>query len=198
MAGAAFAFCGYTLSTINLTPLLLGLPWIPMTLGLTHRALRDKRSLAPAAIAAAMPLFGAAAELTAMLFVTLIVWVAFARIEVSKRTRVLALAVVMFFAVALSLVQTLPATSVIAQSSRNAKRSYDAFSSYSVHPKRLPELIAPQYLGDTGSMDESRYHGHQLESRGFPYILSLYLGAPLLLVALARRTRGFMSAKTRP
>lgn len=184
VAGAAFAFCGYTLSTGNLPLLLMALPWVPMTLGLTHRALRDHRSLAPAAIAAAMPFYCAAAELAGMLFITLVIWIAAARVNVSRKTKVIAGVIVIAFAVALSLAVILPATNVIAQSSRNAKRSYEAFSSWSLHPKRLPELIAPQYLGDTGSMDERRYHGHALESLGFPYILSVYFGVPMLMLAI--------------
>src|SRR5712692_6121345 len=49
VTGAVFALSGFALSTLNLMPWLLGLPWIPLTIGLLHRALRDGRSVAPAA-----------------------------------------------------------------------------------------------------------------------------------------------------
>lgn len=185
VAGAVFAFCGYTLSTASLMPLLLGLPWIPMTVGLAHRALRDGRSIVPAAFAAAMPLFGAAVELTAMLFAVLAVWIAFARIAAPPRRRAIAFAIVAVGAAGLSLVVTLPASSVIAQSVRGERRSYESFSSWSVSPLRLPELAIPRYLGDTDTLRETRYWGRSLETGRFPYILSLYLGIPTLLLAFA-------------
>lgn len=179
VAGAIFAFCGYTLSTANLTPLLLGLPWIPMAIGLTHRALRDGRSLAPACFAAAMPLFGAAAELTAMLFATLAVWVLFTR-----ASRITAVALIFVAAMGLALVVTLPTTSLLAQSTRGEGRSYESFSSWSVAPQRLPELLIPRFLGDPNSMRADAYWGRRVESGGYPYMLSLYLGIPALLLAL--------------
>jgi hypothetical protein len=183
ITGGVFAFSGYTLSTANLTPLLLGMPWIPLTLGLTHRALRDKRSIAPACIAAAMPLYSAAAELSAMLFATLIVWVLAARLPSSKRARGAAAAIVIGFAIALSLMQTLPALSVIRQSSRSEKRSYETFAEWSVNPRRLPELVVPRFFGETNTLSETGYWGRPLETLGFPYILSIYVGFPALLLA---------------
>lgn len=186
VAGVSFGLCGYTLSTANLTPLLLGLPWIPLTIGLAHRALRDGRSVVPAAVAASIPLFSAAAELTAMLFVTLAIWVTVARYERAALPRRLAvLSVVVLGGLGLSLVQTLPATNVIEQSSRAEKRTYDSFTSWSVRPERLPELVIPRFLGRTDTLDDADYWGRSLESDGFPYILSIYFGAPLLLLAFA-------------
>ncbi len=183
VCGAVFAFCGYTLSAANLTPLLLGLPWVPLTIGLLHRAQRDRRSILPAVIAAAMPLYGAASELTAMLFVTIVVWLAAVKLPVSALRKVFVGALVIAGAIGLSLPQTLPATSVIAQSARSQKRSFASFAENSVHPLRLAELAVPRFLGDLDSMVESDRWGRMLESGGYPYILSLYFGVPALLLA---------------
>lgn len=185
IAGAAFAFCGYTLSTANLTHPLLGLPWIPLTIGLAHRSLRDGRSIAPAAVAAAMPLLAAAAELTAMLFVTLLVWFASQRDAGSRRARATAVAIVIAGGIGLSAIQTLPAISVIEQSSRRQKRTYESFTSWSVAPQRLPELVVPRFFGETDSLRDESYWGRHHETGGFPYILSLYVGIPVLLLAFA-------------
>lgn len=184
VAGAVFAFCGYTLSSANLTPLLLGLPWVPMTIGLTHRALRDGRSIVPAGIAAAMPLLGAAAELTAMLFAILVIWVAFARSGTTMRARAIAVVIVIIAAIGLSLVQTLPVTSILAQSTRGEGRSYHSFTQWSVALERLPELVIPRFLGEYDTLEDEDYWGRPLETHGFPYILSLYVGIPALLLAL--------------
>lgn len=190
VSGAVFALCGFTLSAANLTPVLLALPWIPVTVGLTHRALRDGRSVAPAAIAAALPLYSGAAEVAAMLFATLIVWVGVTRYDgVSRWGKAAAVATVIVFAAGLSALQTLPASSVIAQSSRSQRRSYQGFTTWSVSPQRLPELVIPRFFGPIGTLADRDYWGHSLESNGFPYILSLYFGVPVLLLAIAGASR---------
>src|SRR6185436_21065846 len=87
-------------------------------------------------------------------------------------------------AAGLSLPVLLPATTVISQSSRaGEKRTYDSFTSWSVHPRRLPELIIPQYFGPTNTLDDRDYRGRRWETKGFPYVLSIYFGVPLLLLA---------------
>lgn len=185
ITGFAFAFCGCTLSAANVAPILFALPWIPMTIGLTHRALREGRSIAPAALAAAMPLYSASVEVTALLFVLLAVWLIAAPAPAAPRRRVLAFALVAVFAAALSLLQTLPALSVIEQSERREKRTYESFSGWSVSPLRLPELLVPRFFGDTDRISEGAYWGREHETLGYPYILSLYFGVPLLLLAAA-------------
>jgi len=169
-AGIAFAFAGVTLSGANLAAWLLVLPWFPMTLGLLHR-----RSFVAASFAAAMPLFAGMAELTGFLFVLVLVW---------NGRRAGATALVLAGAIGLSLVVTLPATSVLAQSSRaKVQRTYESFSSWSVHPRRLPELVIPQYFGPTNTLDDRDYRGRRWETNGFPYVLSIYFGLPVLLLA---------------
>jgi len=173
VSGIAFAFAGVTLSGINLIGWPLALPWIPIAIGLLHRG-----SVVPAAFAAAMPLIAGMPEPAAMLFITLIVW------AVAHRIRATSVAIVIAGAIGLSLFVTLPATSVISQSSRAAaQRTYESFTSWSVHPRRLPELIIPQYFGPTHTLAESDYRGRQYETLGFPLLLSIYFGVPLLLLA---------------
>src|SRR5215212_4692906 len=181
VCGVAFAFAGATLSCANFFG-LLSLPWIPLTIGLTHLALREGRSLVPAALAAAMPVFGSMFEIVAMLFATLLIWLMAMR-DIRARTRAAAFAIVLAGAAGLSLVIALPATSVIEQASRSEKRSWESFSKWSTHPRRLPELIVPQWFGPTDTLDDRDYRGRQWESSGFPLILSIYLGAPLLILA---------------
>jgi hypothetical protein len=182
VAGIGYAFCGFTLSSANLTPLLLGLPWIPATIALAQRAIRESRSLLPAAVAAAMPLYGGAAELTAMMFVVLTVWFVFAPGLPRKRAAV-TIAFLLAGAAGFSLLQTLPATGVLAESSRGSGLPYATFTAWSVAPQRLPELVVPHYFGDTDSLDDARYTGRQYETGGYPYIISIYFGIPLLLLA---------------
>lgn len=187
-SGALFTFAGVSLSAANLLPLLLALPWFPLTLGCVHLYLREGRRkwLTLAAISASMLLLAAAVELTAMMFLTILVWVLCCRYENAGLRR--CLAAVIFtggFAVALALCQILPATEVIANSARGAKRSYEAFSEWSLHPRRLPELVVPSFFGRVDRLAEQDYWGRAFESGGFPYLLSVYVGALALLLAAA-------------
>ncbi|MDQ6801989.1 MAG: YfhO family protein [Acidobacteriota bacterium] len=179
ITGAIYALCGFTLSSLNLMPWILGLPWIPLTIGLLHRALRDDRSIAPVAIAAAMPFYGGAAEVAVILFVTMIVWTLLIRGSLRRVT------IAILFTFAIGALPMLPATSVIAQSSRRARQSYGAFTSWSVHPRRLPELIVPRYFGPTDTLDDRDYWGRAFETDGFPYVLSIYFGVPVMILAIA-------------
>lgn len=184
VSGVAYAFAGVTLSGMNVNVAwILSFPCFPLAVGLMHRALRDRRSLIPPAIAAAMPLFAGMAELTAFLFLTLLVWAISVRFEVSRTWRAAVVAVTIVGAIGLSLAATLPATSVIEQSPRGIeKRSYESFTGWSVHPRRLPELIVPRFFGPLHTLG-SEYWGAKWETDGFPYILSIYFGAPLLILA---------------
>jgi hypothetical protein len=184
VAGAIYALCGFTLSSLNLMPWILGLPWIPLAVSLLHGALRDGRSIAPAALAAAMPFYGGAAEMAVILFVTMIMWTLLVRGSGRQ------CAVAILFAIAIGALPILPATSVIAQSSRRVRQSYDAFTSWSVHPRRLPELIVPRYFGPTNTLDDRDYWGRAFESDGFPYVLSIYFGVPVLILAAAGALSG--------
>lgn len=181
VCGIAFAFAGVTLSCAHFFG-VLALPWVPLTIGLVHRALRDGRSIVPAVFAAAMPVFGNMFEVVAILFATLLVWL-IAMHGVEARRRATAFAVVLAGALGLSLVIALPATSVIEQASRAEKRSWESFTKWSLHPRRLPELVVPQYFGPTDTLDDRDYRGGRWESAGFPLILSIYFGAPLLALA---------------
>lgn len=188
VSGAVFTFAGCSLSTANLLPLLLALPWVPLTIGCTLLYLRTgaHRWLTLAAICATMPLLAAAVELTAMMFVTLALWIVPARhasAPLPSRVRTILFAGI--FAVLLAMMQILPATEVIANSSRGSARSYESFSKWSVDPRRLPELVVPSFFGDVRRLDERDYWGRARESDGFPYFLSIYFGAATLVLAAA-------------
>lgn len=189
VAGAVYSLAGATLSAANLLPLLLALGWIPIVIGLAHRWLETSRGgyVACAGVAAAFPLLAGAAEVTAMLFVTLAVWMATtpARGKAPVRARALACGAIAVVAVALSSIQTVPAARMVRSSSRAAARSYEAFSQWSVSPRRLPELVVPGFFGRTDALDDRDYWGRYVEDEGFPYLLSIYAGVVTLLLGTA-------------
>jgi hypothetical protein len=213
VAGAAYALSGVLLSTLNLVPIALAMPWVPLTIGWSTGALAGgrRRQLALAAFSAAMPLLAGAAEVTAMMFLVLIAWlmtrpspglrppsprkrgegtllVPFPRSRGEGARRAdegRSVLFIAFFAAAIALVQLLPGIEMMRNSSRGRRRDFTSFSMWSVDPRRLPELVIPQFLGRTDALDEREYWGSGIESNGFPYILSIYFGALVLLLAIA-------------
>lgn len=183
--GIVYGFCGYTLSTTNLTPALLGLPWVPLAIGLTRRSLTQGRSIVPAAIAVAMPLVGAAAELTALLAATMIVWMLWDPMPVPRIRRMTAVALALAGGAALSLIVTLPVTRVIQNSKRDAGFRTAVLTRWSVAPERLPELIVPRFFGDTDTMEPGGYWGQRHESGNYPYIISICFGVAAMILAAA-------------
>lgn len=185
-AGAVYALCGFTLSSANLLVILLGLPFVPATLALMHKFAEEGRArhLVLACCCGAIPL----AELSLVLFLTIAVWVLAVPAPRLKR-RIAIGASVIVFSVALAMIQTLPAIEVIRNSSRAEMRSYTYFAYWSLNPRRLPELVVPGFFGPTDRLARSNYWGGRFEE-GFPYILSIYMGAPVLMLAGAGALTG--------
>ena len=74
---------------------------------------------------------------------------------------------------------------VIGQSSREPGLHYEATSTWSLSPRRLPELVVPGYFGPTETLNEREYWGRRLEDEGYPLIVSVYFGFSALLLALS-------------
>lgn len=188
VAGAVYGLAGVMLSTGNLLVYLFAAGWLPVVLALLHRHLQTRRAELAllASIAAALPLLAGGVEFTAMMFVTLLVWVLAVNAPGIDRPRRAGVVIAIGIgAVALSLVQTLPATEMIANSSRAGRVSYASFTQWSVSPRRLPELVVPQFFGRTDALDDADYWGLPVEDRGFPYLASIYCGALTLILAIA-------------
>lgn len=190
-AGAVFALCGYTLSTANLLLPLFGIAWLPILLGSGERFLETRRSRwAIAAIfAGAMPIFGGAPEVALMAYVTAGLWLLLPRRDDANQPRSgrfrLAFLLVLFAGIiGIALVQILPTIEMIRESTRGQGMPIVDFGGWSVNPRRLPELVVPEFLGPTNLLSESGYWGREIEDEGFPYILSVYFGFPALLLAL--------------
>lgn len=84
----------------------------------------------------------------------------------------------------LALVQILPAREMIAESSRAGGIPYADASIWSVPPVRLLETVVPSLYGDPTALRVTSYWGGLVFERGYPFLLSIYLGAASLLLAL--------------
>lgn len=109
--------------------------------------------------------------------------------------RVRRLAVVATFAALLSAVQLAPTLAHVHNSSRG--ETTDAESAiWSMSPLRLTEFALPRLYGDPMGLDEDLYFGWKLHDRNFPYLISIYSGQLILILALAAFTRWPIAART--
>jgi hypothetical protein len=54
---------------------------------------------------------------------------------------------------------------------------------FSLHPGTLPELALPRWLGDPHAFSDADYWGAAFFPEGYPYLVGLYVGAGVLLLA---------------
>lgn len=190
VAGAVFALCGYTLSTANLFLPLLGIAWLPVVLASCESFFETRRTrwAVAAIVAGAMPVFGGAPEVALMTYLTVGLWV-IAR-PGAPRLRIAFLMILFAGIIGVALVQIVPTLEMIRESSRGQGIELTGFGGWSVDPRRLPELVVPEFLGPTKYLNEARYWGRAIEDDGFPYILSFYFGFAALLLAAVGLSSG--------
>jgi len=208
LAGAVFVFAGATLSLGNFLNRTLALPWLPLMLLFWHLYVRERRRrwFAAAAVAGAMQLLAGAPE--QLLFSLLLAagWtVAHPDPAARPRMRRLGAWVLLVPAVAaLAAIQVAPTLSLVLGSARARERSFASFSTWSLAPARLPELVVPGFLGRTDTLDPADFWGSRIEDERFPLFLSIYVGAGVLALAgwaaasrspgpLPRTFRGFLA-----
>jgi hypothetical protein len=193
VAAATFAFSGYALSLVSLLNRLYSFAPAPLLLACWHLYWRDRRvrwGLAAAAVEAAQ-WFSGGAEFALMSCVLVTAWTfVYPYRTTTWRQRLLPLAVLQVLIAGAIAVQVVPAIPLIRGSARSGHMTYESFSTWSVHPTRLPEVVIPGFFGRTDTLNDADYWGRERESNGFPYVLSLYIGALPLSLALLAMARG--------
>ncbi len=202
LGATAYGYCGYTLSQANLYVRLLALPYLPLMLWCWHGYLRSlDRDLEPArrrrwwlALIALglLQLLTGAAETVAVTWLSLVVWtLAHSSGRRAARRRLGAAALAGAAVVGLAAPQILPLAEMVQRSQRGEGLHVETVGHWSLHPLRLPELAMPGFMGRTDVIQPGDYWGGGIVDAGFPYVLSLYLGAVVLaLAALATAGRG--------
>jgi len=196
VTAATYAFCGYVLSASNLLVLMQSLPWAPALLGSAHLLVKERRKrwLVTACLAGSLSILGGGADMTAISFALTAIWILIVPADLSMRRRAMFAAAIGVLMVGLSLVSTFPALEVAKLSSRQQKLPYSVFIQWSVAPQRLPELIIPRFFGPTETLARSDYWGGRFEY-GYPYIISIYFGIAVLLLAMAGAARSSVLAR---
>jgi Bacterial membrane protein YfhO len=201
LCGLVFGFSGYTLSHGNLFNRLLAFPYLPLSLFLWHRAISsgNRKWIIFTVFAVTIQFFAGAPE-TSVLTVASIFFLSLVyRGKRSRKYSVAAALLVCFFVLGLSAIQMLPTAELFLQSPRGKFTSYVVFTDYSVHPKRIPELILPGFLGNVA--DRSHFWGTNMQDGGSLFVSSIYFGILALFLAaygaLHRGSNEILPAKLR-
>ena len=187
IAGSIYAFCGYTLSLINLGVLLLTMPYVPLLFLFWHLYLLEgrRRWFFCAVIIGVMQAFAGISEINLLSLLALAGWSLCYPYPQTPLRKLLRWGILVVLIVGIAAVQILPTVEMMLQASRGQGFDYAAFSHWSLAPARLPELILPGFLGDPTKIPWSvHYWGWDLEGGRTPYICSIYFGGVALLLAL--------------
>ena len=186
IAGGIYAFCGYSLSLTNLMSRLTAMPYLPLMVLTLHAFFvqRKPKWFVLCVIFGFFQILAGAPEMTILTFVTLFGWSIFSGVAGRPVPRLAVCLALTLLVAGISAIQIIPTAEMLQQSERSSLSDYDSFSAWSLHPKRIPEMIFPGFLGSTDRTRRNNYWGGNLESMGFPFILSVYFGWLALLLAL--------------
>lgn len=190
VAGIVYAISGFSLSQANLDQKLLALPWIPFCLLAARESLRSRPRLWLSLLIAGLltQLIASSPETTVATGILVILFAAVTAGRARALGALLRVMPAMALAGGLAAVVLIPAAEMTAGSSRGPQRSYESFTTWSLHPNRLPELFVPGFFGRTDALSDDAYWGARREDTGFPNILSIYFGFPALLLAFLGAT----------
>jgi hypothetical protein len=182
-AGGAltYALGGFCLSTLNLYVYLEAMAWAPLLILAARRAaagsLRDA-AVGAVAVAVAWSTVGVELVLQALAVAFVLAWPA-----ADRRRGLLRLGAAVALGLGLSAPTTLVMSQVVAASERGAGFAPEVVLAHSVHPLTLLQVVVGDFYGELWDL-ANRWWGQNFFPRGFPYFVSLYLGATALALSL--------------
>jgi hypothetical protein len=188
LGALSYALGGFALSTVNLYVYVETLAWAPVVVLTLRRAHEGRRPLAWAALAIGMMLSTAGIEIALQ---ALLLGVLLAHWERPAETA-RSLGTAFLLGGALAAPVLLPMQALTAGTDRGLGFSAEVVLNQSVHPFTFLQVVVGNLYGDLGDV-ANRWWGVNFFPNGFPYILSLYLGAALVVLAafgLAQRPLG--------
>ena len=192
-AGAlVYALGGFCVSSLNLYLYVQAVAWAPLAmLALSRAAVGGGRSLALAAVAVAVLVSTTGAEIVLQ---AVLLGLLLAAAPFSARPWVrMAAAVVLGLALAARTLAVLRDS--VAGSERASGFTTSVVLAHSVHPLSLVQVLVANFHGDLSDVTR-RFWARNFFPRGFPYYLSLYLGAvALALAAVGARHGGRLRAR---
>jgi Bacterial membrane protein YfhO len=187
IVGVLFGFSGYTLSLMNLMNRLLAMAYLPLILTCWHLFISERKGrwFALSVLCGVFQIFAGAPEMSMITFTFLFLWTLIYPYSQTVFKRVLWCVGLGAFVGTIGSVQLMPASEMIQQSSRASAGGYVAFAHWSLYPQRIPELSISNFFGSFDKVSRTAYWGGKSEDRGYPYILSIYLGALTIAFAIA-------------
>jgi hypothetical protein len=193
VAGAVFALGGLCLSSLNLYVFLQALALSPLlVLALRRAAERGGRSIPAAAVVLALALSTLAVEFVAQ---AALVGVLLGLTRSPRARPAARLAVALAVGAGLAAVPVLVTAGVLRESVRGAGFAPEVALGNAVHPAALLQLLVPDLFGSLAAPVEAWWGGRFFD-KGFPYLVSLYVG-PLALALAAAGTSGSTVDKRR-
>jgi len=203
----AFLLCfsGISLSLTNLCNRLFALPSMVLLLLFWHLFVleRRRRWFLLAAAAGALQLLSGSLESLLLSFPLAILWSLLTPGppgSLAPIGRLKAAVLLGILILGLAAVQIFPMAEMLRDSRRARGLSAEESRSWSIGVSRLPELVVPGFFGKVTTLDERDYWGAAQEDLGFPYLLSIYVGAVGLILASAAagsRSTGGLSPRLR-
>jgi hypothetical protein len=188
-----YALGGFYLSTVNLYVYVQAAAWAPLVvLGLVR--LLDgggRRALAGTALAVAVALSTTGVEIVAQAILAGVWLGASRRAPVRAALRTLG-------ALALATLLAAPVLVLVAGQLEGSARGQgfpaDVVLAHSVHPFALVQTLVAGLFGNLSNL-ANEWWGQNFFPRGFPYVLSLYLGAVVLALAATGAVAGHTLAR---
>ena len=177
-----YALGGFFLSTVNLYVYVQAAAWAPLVVLCVVRLLRDggRRALAGTGLAVAVALTTTGVELVAQAIAAGVVLGIGARRPFHAASRFTA-------AIALGAALAAPVLVLVASQVEGSARGRgfpaEVVLAHSVHPFALVQTLVGSLFGNPANLAND-WWGQNFFPRGFPYVLSLYLGAPVLALAV--------------
>jgi hypothetical protein len=187
IAGVVYGLGGFVLSAINLLPLFEAAAWAPWVLAALVAVARGPSGLRVAllALVAAVETSTLGAEIVLQTAVFGLVLVAG---EVVRRPRRgMALVGAGLLAALLAAPALLGARALVFGSARDRGFASSQVLAFSLHPVVLAETLLPAFLGEPHAFSDATHWARTYFPAGFPYLLSLYLGPGVLLLAAQAR-----------
>lgn len=181
-AGAVLGLSGCVLSSVNLLQILQAAAWAPWVIAAFLRCVREPsaRRAATLAVCSALQLSTAAGEIALQTALAGLVLSP----PVRRRPQLAAVAAAAMLTVALSAPALLGIRALLEGGRRAAGFSASEALAWSASPIVLAESVLPRLFGDVHTFSNVGYWGQRFFAGGYPYLLSLYVGLPVLLMAL--------------